>query len=255
MTAHRKPAIEPAPLRPPPHRPLARDVAAMLETVGATSLGELMAQTLPSSIRQNAPLDLGTPLSETEALSHMRELASQNRVFHLTDRPGLFGHDPAGGDPAQHPWRIPAGTRPIRRNQPEISQGRLKPCSIPGSMICDVRGPGADVATALLLDEATAAAEAMALAERAAPSKNKIRFSSMPRCIRRRSPCCGTRAEPLGWNLIVGDPLTDLEKAEVFGGLAAISRYFRRGARPAPGDRLTPRQGCAGDRPPRTFWR
>ena len=61
--------------------PSPRDVSAMLETVGAKNLGALMAETLPSSIRQQAPLDLGTALSETEALAHMRELASQNEVF------------------------------------------------------------------------------------------------------------------------------------------------------------------------------
>ncbi|MGH6766991.1 MAG: glycine dehydrogenase (aminomethyl-transferring), partial [Bradyrhizobium sp.] len=61
--------------------PSPRDVTAMLETVGAKSLEALMAETLPSSIRQQAPLDLGTALSETEALSHMRALAAQNQVF------------------------------------------------------------------------------------------------------------------------------------------------------------------------------
>ena len=61
--------------------PSARDVAAMLETVGASSLSALMAETLPAAIRQKAPLDLGTALSETEALAHMRELAAQNKIF------------------------------------------------------------------------------------------------------------------------------------------------------------------------------
>src|ERR1700709_1542545 len=61
--------------------PSPRDVDTMLETVGAKSLGELMGQTLPSSIRQRAPLDLGRALSETEALQHMKELAAQNQVF------------------------------------------------------------------------------------------------------------------------------------------------------------------------------
>src|SRR4051812_30708810 len=61
--------------------PSPRDVAAMLETIGARSLGELMGQTLPSSIRQTTPLNLGRALSETEALAHMGELAAQNQVF------------------------------------------------------------------------------------------------------------------------------------------------------------------------------
>src|SRR6266851_291542 len=82
MTAHRKPIDEAATTFVRRHiGPSPRDVAAMLETVGAKTLGELMGQTLPASIRQQAPLDLGTALSETEALSHMRGLALQNQVF------------------------------------------------------------------------------------------------------------------------------------------------------------------------------
>src|SRR5258708_36133724 len=61
--------------------PSPRDISAMLETVGAKSLSALMAETLPSSIRQKAPLDLGAALSETEALAHMSELAARNQVF------------------------------------------------------------------------------------------------------------------------------------------------------------------------------
>ena len=82
MTAHRKPADDAAATFVRRHiGPSPRDVAAMLETVGAKSLSELMAQTLPSSIRQKTPLHLGRALSETEALAHMGELASQNQVF------------------------------------------------------------------------------------------------------------------------------------------------------------------------------
>ena len=216
MTAHRKPAIEPAATFARRHiGPSPRDVAAMLETVGATSLGELMAQTLPSSIRQNAPLDLGTALGETEALSHMRELASQNRVF-----TSLIGQGYSGTIlPAVIQRNIlenPAWYTAYTPYQPEISQGRLEALFNFQTMICDLAG--LDVANASLLDEATAAAEAMALAERAAPAKAKSFFvdaevHSQTLAVLR------TRAEPLGWSLIIGDPLTDLEKAEVFGGL------------------------------------
>src|SRR5882724_13691804 len=61
--------------------PSPRDISAMLETVGASSLKALMAETLPAPIRQKAPLDLGNPFGETEALVHMRDLASKNQVF------------------------------------------------------------------------------------------------------------------------------------------------------------------------------
>src|SRR5216683_3928380 len=82
MTAHRKPADEAATTFVRRHiGPSPRDISAMLETVGARTLSELIGQTLPSSIRQKTPLDLGKALSETEALAHMAELASQNQAF------------------------------------------------------------------------------------------------------------------------------------------------------------------------------
>ena len=194
--------------------PSPRDVAAMLESVGAKSLGELMGQTLPSSIRQKAPLDLGRALSETGALSHMRELASQNQVF-----TSLIGTGYSGTIlPAVIQRNIlenPAWYTAYTPYQPEISQGRLEALFNFQTMICDLTG--LDVANASLLDEATAAAEAMALAERAAQAKAKSFFVDAevhPQTL----AVLRTRAEPLGWTLIVGD-LTDLDKADVFGAL------------------------------------
>lgn len=195
--------------------PSPRDVAAMLETTGATSLAELMGQTLPSSIRQKAPLDLGRALSETEALSHMRELASQNQVF-----TSLIGTGYSGTIlPAVIQRNIlenPAWYTAYTPYQPEISQGRLEALFNFQTMICDLTG--LDVANASLLDEGTAAAEAMALAERASPVKTKSFFVDAdvhPQTL----AVLRTRAEPLGWTLIVGDSLTDLDKADVFGAL------------------------------------
>src|ERR1700682_5751178 len=216
MTAHRKPADEAATTFARRHiGPSPRDVAAMLETVGATSLGELMAETLPSSIRQKAPLDLGTPLSETEALKHMGELASQNQVF-----TSLIGQGYSGTilPPViqRNILENPAWYTAYTPYQPEISQGRLEALFNFPTMICDLTD--LDVANASLLDEATAAAEAMALAERAARTKTKSFFVDSevhPQTL----AVLRTRAEPLGWNLIVGDPATVLDKAEVFGGL------------------------------------
>ena len=167
--------------------PSPRDVAAMLETVGAKSLGALMGETLPSSIRQKAPLDLGRALSETEALAHMRELAAQNQVF-----TSLIGQGYSGTIlPAVIQRNIlenPAWYTAYTPYQPEISQGRLEALFNFQTMICDLTG--LDVANASLLDEATAAAEAMALAERAAQVKAKIVLRRCARCIRRRWRCC-----------------------------------------------------------------
>src|SRR6266516_6081770 len=195
--------------------PSPRDIAAMLDSVGAKSLTELMGQTLPSSIRQKAPLDLGPALSETEALSHMRELAAQNQVF-----TSLIGQGYSGTIlPAVIQRNIlesPAWYTAYTPYQPEVSQGRLGAVFNFQTMICDLTG--LDIANASLLDEATAAAEAMALAERAAHGKAKAVFVDRevhPQTL----AVLRTRAEPLGWNLMVGDPLVDLEKCEVLGAL------------------------------------
>ncbi|MGY3103914.1 glycine cleavage system pyridoxal-binding protein P [Bradyrhizobium sp. LM6.9] len=102
MTAHRKSNDDTAAFVRRHIGPSARDVTAMLEAVGAKSVDALMAETLPASIRQAAPLDLGKPLSETEAIAHMGELAAQNQVFASLIGPRLFRHDSACGDPAQH---------------------------------------------------------------------------------------------------------------------------------------------------------
>jgi glycine dehydrogenase len=195
--------------------PSPRDIKAMLETVGAKSLTALMGETLPSSIRQQAPLDLGRALSETEALAHMGELASQNQVF-----TSLIGQGYSGTIlPAVIQRNIlesPAWYTAYTPYQPEISQGRLEALFNFQTMICDLSG--LDVANASLLDEATAAAEAMALAERASQVKTKSFFVDRevhPQTL----AVLRTRAEPLGWTLIVGDPLTDLDKADVFGAV------------------------------------
>jgi glycine dehydrogenase len=216
MSAHRKPAEAAATTFVRRHvGPSPRDVTAMLEVVGAKSLGELMGQTLPGSIRQKTPLDLPPALSETEALAHMSRLASQNQVF-----TSLIGQGYSGTIlPAviqRNVLENPAWYTAYTPYQPEISQGRLEALFNFQTMICDLTG--LDVANASLLDEATAAAEAMALAERAAQIKTKSFFVDAevhPQTL----AVLRTRAEPLGWELIVGDPLTDLDRADVFGGV------------------------------------
>src|SRR5438309_4419456 len=195
--------------------PSPREVEAMLQTVGADSLDALMAETLPASIRQRTRLSLGEPLSESEALAHMKELAAQNEVF-----TSLIGQGYSGTTlPPVIQRNIlenPAWYTAYTPYQPEISQGRLEALFNFQTMICDLTG--LDVANASLLDEATAAAEAMALAERVSHVKTKAFFVDSdvhPQTL----ALLRTRAKPLGWTLIVGDPLTDLDKAEIVGAL------------------------------------
>src|SRR6202000_1029051 len=186
--------------------PSPRDVAAMLEAVGAKSLAELMGETLPAPIRQKAPLDLGRALDETEALAHMGELGAQNEIF-----TSLIGKGYSGTIlPAVIQRNIlenPAWYTAYTPYQPEISQGRLEALFNFQTMIADLTG--LDVANASLLDEATAAAEAMALAERSSTVKTKAFFVDRevhPQTL----AVLRTRAEPLGWTLLLGDPATDL---------------------------------------------
>src|ERR1700729_3554007 len=172
MTAPLKPLAEPATTFARRHiGPAPRDVAAMLQALGSTSLSALMAETLPGSIRQQAPLDLGQPLSETEALAHMRELALRNQVF-----TSLIGQGYSGTIlPAVIQRNIlesPAWYTAYTPYQPEISQGRLEALFNFQTMICDLTG--LDVANASLLDEASAAAEAMTLARRSAGGKGRV---------------------------------------------------------------------------------
>ena len=220
MTKHVRPADEAATSFARRHiGPSPRDIEAMLTSVGAASLTALMNETLPPSIRQQAPLDLGPALNETEALAHMSELAAQNRVVTSLIGPGYSGTIL----PAVIQRNIlenPAWYTAYTPYQPEISQGRLEALFNFQTMICDLTG--LDVANASLLDEATAAAEAMALAERAAHGKTKTEGKAFfvdhevhPQTL----AVLRTRAEPLGWSLIIGDPMRDLEGADVLGVL------------------------------------
>src|SRR3954469_22251328 len=195
--------------------PSPRDVEAMLQTVGAKDLAELINETLPASIRQQRPLDLGPALSESEALSHMQKIAAQNEVFTSLIGQGYYGTilPPVI---QRNILENPAWYTAYTPYQPEISQGRLEALFNFQTMVCDLTG--LDVANASLLDEATAAAEAMALAERVSHTKSKTFFVDHevhPQTL----AVLRTRAEPLGWSLSVGDPLTDLDAADVVGAL------------------------------------
>lgn len=201
--------------------PSAADTAKMLETVGAKSLEALIAETLPTSIRQKAPLKLGAPLkderpmTEEETLEHLASLAAQNEIF-----TSLIGQGYSGTlMPTVIQRNIlenPAWYTAYTPYQPEISQGRLEALFNFQTMICDLTA--LDVANASLLDEATAAAEAMALAHRAASARSN-RFFVDSEVHPQTLAVLKQRAAPLGWEIVCGDPLSDLDGNEVFGAL------------------------------------
>lgn len=177
------------------------DIQEMLTTVDASSLEQLIDETLPDSIRQAKPLEMGEALSETQVLTHLRQLASRNKVitsllgmgYHGTILPGVI---------QRNVLENPAWYTAYTPYQPEISQGRLEALLNYQTMICDLTG--LDVANASLLDEATAAAEAMALARRMSKSASMKVFVDRylhPQTI----AVLKTRAEPLGWTLVIDD--------------------------------------------------
>ncbi len=195
--------------------PSPREIDSMLQAVGASSLDELIAQTVPGTIRQQTPLDFGVALSEVAAIGRMREIAAKNQVFTSLIGTGYHG--------TLLPYVIqrnilenPAWYTAYTPYQPEISQGRLEALLNYQTMICDLTG--LDVSNASLLDEATAGAEAMALAQRVSKLSSTAFFidrDSHPQTI----AVVQTRAEALGWTTIVGDPTTELTGADVFGAL------------------------------------
>ena len=195
--------------------PSPEEMAEMLRVVGAPSLEALIADTVPEAIRQEKPLEFGRPLSERGALDHMRATAAKNRV--LTSLIGQGYHGTIMPPAIQRNiLENPAWYTAYTPYQAEISQGRLEALLNFQTLVSDLTA--LDVANASLLDEATAAAEAMALAHRVTKSKATAFFVDRM-CLPQTIAVLKTRAEPLGWEIVVGDPFKDLEPERVFGAL------------------------------------
>ena len=198
--------------------PSPAEVQEMLAVVGAASMDELIAQAVPASIRQQQPLELGAPLSEAEAILRLREIASRNQVKTSLIGMGYYGTilpPVIQRNVLENPGWYTAYTP----YQPEISQGRLEALLNFQTMITELTG--LDVANASLLDEATAAAEAMALAQRSAESQSTKVF--VDRNLHPQSiALLQTRAEPLGWSLVIDDRASSALSEDYF---CAIFQY------------------------------
>ena len=195
--------------------PSPEEMAEMLAIVCVTSLDELISETVPTDIRQAKPLDFGHPLSERGALDRLRETANKNRV--LTSLIGQGYHGTIMPPAIQRNiLENPAWYTAYTPYQPEISQGRLEALLNFQTLVADLTG--LDVANASLLDESTAAAEAMALAYRVTKSKANAFFVD-EQCLPQTIAVLKTRADPLGWEIVVGDPFKDLKPERMFGAL------------------------------------
>ncbi len=177
------------------------EIEAMLSAVEADSLDALTAQAIPAAILDDAPLGLGDGLGEGAMLARLRTIGAKNRV--MTSLIGQGYHGTVLPPVIQRNLlENPAWYTAYTPYQPEISQGRLEAILNFQTVVCDLTG--LDVANASLLDEATAAAEAMALARRVGKAKGNGFFVDSqvhPQTL----AVLRTRAEPLGWELRVGD--------------------------------------------------
>ena len=194
--------------------PSPAEMAEMFKVLGVKDLDELIDQTIPGTLRQEKPLDFGKPKSERELLWYMRQVAKKNKVFSSMIGQGFYG---TVTPPAiqRNILENPAWYTAYTPYQPEISQGRLEALLNFQTMVCDLTG--LEIANASLLDEATAAAEAMAMAERIAKSK-ATGFFVDENCHPQNIAVMRTRAEPLGIKVIVGNP-SKLEPETVFGAI------------------------------------
>jgi glycine dehydrogenase len=191
------------------------EIGAMLAVVGVGSLDELVERTVPAAIRSERPLDLPPARTEAEALAGLRAMAQRNRVATSLIGTGYHGtHTPAVilRNVLENPGWYTAYTP----YQAEVSQGRLEALLDYQQMVVDLTGM--DLANASLLDEATAAAEAMAMAHRVSRSKANLFFVDR-HCHPQTIALVRTRAHYLGIDVEVGDPLADLEDKAVFGVL------------------------------------
>ena len=196
--------------------PAEAGLGTMLEAVGYASLDELTQAALPAGLG-TADLRLPAALTEDEALARLRELAGQNTVATSMIGLGYYGtHTPAVI--RRNVLESPAWYTAYTPYQPEISQGRLEALLNFQTMVADLTGLA--VAGASMLDEASAAAEAMTLARRAR-GKGHV-FLADADCLPQTLAVLATRAEPLGIKLVTGRVTPDLISAQPDGELFGV---------------------------------
>ena len=190
------------------------DQAAMLRVLGFASRAALIDALVPAAIRERAPLPLPGPMSEPEALARLAELAARNVVARSFIGQGYYGtHTP--GVIQRNILENPAWYTAYTPYQPEISQGRLEALVNFQTMVCDLTGMA--IANASMLDEATAAAEAMTLCQRMGRHASP-RFFVAADVLPQTIDVVRTRAGALGIEVVVG-PADDAAGADAFGVL------------------------------------
>ncbi|EKM94608.1 glycine dehydrogenase [Stutzerimonas degradans] len=196
--------------------PRATDTAAMLQQLGYDSLEALGASVIPDSIKDTSVLELSAGLGEAQALARLKAIAAQNQQFASHIGQGYYGtHTPA--PILRNLLENPAWYTAYTPYQPEISQGRLEALLNFQTLISDLTGM--EIANASLLDEATAAAEAMTFCQRLSKNKTAKAFFASQHCHPQTLDVLRTRAEPLGIEVVVGDERELDDVSLYFGAL------------------------------------
>ncbi|CAN5589324.1 aminomethyl-transferring glycine dehydrogenase [soil metagenome] len=185
--------------------PRPAEIEQMLAALGHDSLDALIAATVPAAIRMSSALNLPGPRSESEVLSELRALAQQNQVFRSLIGMG-YANTITPGVILRNIMENPGWYTQYTPYQAEIAQGRLEALLNFQTMVIDLTG--LEIANASLLDESTAAAEAMTLCKRAQKRANVNTFFVDERCHPQTIEVVRTRAEPLGYTVVVGDQAT-----------------------------------------------
>ncbi len=200
--------------------PRENDVKIMLNKIGANSVDELIAQTIPDAIRLKKPLNLPTGLTEYNYHKHLRVVASKNKVFKTYIGLSYFNTivpPVIQRNVLENPGWYTAYTP----YQAEIAQGRLEALLNFQTMVMDLTGM--EIANASLLDESTAAAEAMAMLfssrSREAVKSGANKFFVSNECYPQTIDLLKTRSTPMGIELVVGDFKTILLDSTIYGAL------------------------------------
>ena len=196
--------------------PRAADEQAMLATLGFDSLEALSASVIPESIKGTSVLGMQPGLSEADALASIKAIASKNQLFKTYIGQGYYNtHTPA--PILRNLLENPAWYTAYTPYQPEISQGRLESLLNFQTLISDLTG--LPIANASLLDEATAAAEAMTCCKRLSKNKSSHQFFASSHCHPQTLDVLRTRAEPLGITVVVADEAELSDVSAFFGAL------------------------------------
>ena len=190
------------------------DIDYMLKTVGFSSMDSFIQAVIPKNILQKEKVNIGKQRDEENVLRELREIASQNKVYKSYIGQGHY-NTITPKVILRNIFENPAWYTSYTPYQPEISQGRLEALINFQTMVCDLTGM--DIANASLLDEATAAAEAMALSKRSSKSKSNI-FYVDENCFVNTINVLKTRAHPLGIEIKIGPP-EEVGSSDCFGVL------------------------------------